>query len=186
MSCERAKLLRLHKRIKLNQGPYLVIELLGGKYEDALSLLIEAVSDDTLPAQITPLINEWSGNIIGKVDPLTTTVATADLLMWLESINQAAREVKTPLVSPAVLEQPSNVVIKPIQRTLAQDAAILAEVQRLNLDPLKLPKPDKGKAGVKAEIRSKLIKEYKDIFGSVRVFDDAWQRLRDAEKIEDK
>lgn len=72
----------------------------------------------------------------------------------------------------------------PISRSRAQDAAILAEIRICNHDPLKLPKAPAGKPGVKAEIRKRLILQT-DIFVSRKVFEDAWQRLRDHDDIRD-
>jgi hypothetical protein len=70
----------------LSEGTYLVIDKLGGRYDDALSLLVEAVSDKSLPADVKPIINPYHGVIIDTVEPSNTSVATADLLTWLESV----------------------------------------------------------------------------------------------------
>lgn len=72
----------------------------------------------------------------------------------------------------------------PMSRTAAQDAAIISELQIAGFDPLKLPKPMAGTAGVKAEIRRRLL-ERPDIFISKKVFETAWQRLRDEGAIKD-
>lgn len=71
----------------------------------------------------------------------------------------------------------------PLSRASSQRDAILAGLCSLGHDPLRYPKAEAGKAGVKAELRRRLTKDRKDIFVSARVFDDAWQRLRDDEDI---
>jgi hypothetical protein len=83
---------------------------------------------------------------------------------------------------PETTEAPK--AASPISRARAQDAAILAEIRICNHDPLKLTKAPAGKPGVKAEIRKRLILQT-DIFVSRKVFEDAWQRLRDQDDIRD-
>jgi len=74
----------------------------------------------------------------------------------------------------------------PLQRLQAQEDSILAELKRLGCNLLKLPKPPAGKSGVKKDVRTTLLTKQKHIFVSKRVFDDAWQRLRDKETIGDE
>lgn len=81
--------------------------------------------------------------------------------------------------------QPSENPIKPVSRGAAQDAAILEAIRSQGHDPLKLPKPDAGKSGVKADVRALCCLNRKDVFQSKGVFDDAWQRLRAEKKIRD-
>jgi hypothetical protein len=73
---------------------------------------------------------------------------------------------------------------KPISRTLAQETAILAAIKSLGITPLALPVPASGKRGVKAAVREMVLLE-KKIFTSPKVFDLAWQRLRDENRIVD-
>ncbi|MFM9435003.1 hypothetical protein ACFDR9_002065 [Janthinobacterium sp. CG_23.3] len=108
---ERAKLLWLKRRVALDEAPYLVIDKLDGMYDDAFSLLLEAVKDKRLPAEINPETSwdllDGDAEIIDSVDARKTTVATADLLTWLEPIisqleSQAeAPQVSTPHTAPA-------------------------------------------------------------------------------------
>ena len=58
---------------------------LGGTYEDVLSLLIEAVRMDDLPAETNCRYTPTVADMIGPVEPSETTVATTDLVKWLGS-----------------------------------------------------------------------------------------------------
>lgn len=64
---------------------------------------------------------------------------------------------------------------KPLQRTAAQDFAILCEIKKQGYDPLALPKNLPGKPGVKAAIRASLSEN--SLFTGGTVFDKAWERL---------
>lgn len=64
---------------------------------------------------------------------------------------------------------------KPLQRTAAQDSAILCEIEKQGYDPLALPKNLPGKAGVKAAIRAALSQN--SLFTGETVFNKAWERL---------
>ena len=64
---------------------------------------------------------------------------------------------------------------KPLQRTAAQDAAILGEIEKQGYDPLALPKNPPGKPGAKAAIRTALSEN--SLFTGGTVFDKAWERL---------
>jgi hypothetical protein len=83
---QRAALLKLRDRIPLNAAPYLVIAELGGMYDDALELVVEAAQKRRFPAAIVPSINPWSGNEIGAVDSEKSTAATADLMAWIATL----------------------------------------------------------------------------------------------------
>lgn len=71
--------------------------------------------------------------------------------------------------------EPDKAGPPPLQRTAAQDSAILCEIEKLGYDPLALPKNLPGKAGVKAAIRTALSKN--PLFAGGTVFDKAWERL---------
>jgi len=81
-------MLWLRKRVTLNEAPYLIQDKIGGGYDDALSLLIEAVKDGDLPAEVSPDIDPWSEVKIALVDPSKSTVATADVAAWLPSLRR--------------------------------------------------------------------------------------------------
>ena len=73
------------------------------------------------------------------------------------------------------VELDKTVPAKPLQRTAAQDSAILSEIEKLGYDPMALPKNPPGKPGAKAAIRIALAKS--SLFTGARVFDKAWERL---------
>lgn len=66
-----------------------------------------------------------------------------------------------------------------------QETAILNWLESSRHDPLKMPVPPKGRAGVKAECREALCKVPISLFMSKKTFDVAWQRLRDNGAIKD-
>lgn len=63
----------------------------------------------------------------------------------------------------------------PVQRTAAQDAAILSTLAALNINPLAIPKNKAGKAGTKKRVRTAL--EGNLLFVGSTVFEKAWERL---------
>lgn len=66
-----------------------------------------------------------------------------------------------------------------------QTNAILNYLKEHNYDPLKLPVPPLGKAGVKKDCCDSLCKNNKTLFSSKSVFKTAWDRLRANSKIID-
>lgn len=74
---------------------------------------------------------------------------------------------------------------KPVSRAVAQDAAILQAIRSMGYDPLKLPVPPAGRRGVKADVRAALEKKNQIFPTRSKVFEKAWQRLRDAGEISD-
>lgn len=87
---KRVALLRLRKTLPVVEAAYIVVDKLGGMWDDAVSLLTETIDAGDLKAQIVPKRNPWHGTIIGAVDESQTTVAMADLLHWLDGIARAA------------------------------------------------------------------------------------------------
>lgn len=92
------------------------------------------------------------------------------------------QQLTTPSPAPAVNESASDGVepdkagpAKPLQRTAAQDFAILYEIEKQGFDPLALPKNSPGKPGVKAAIRAALSEN--SLFTGGTVFDKAWERM---------
>ena len=67
-----------------------------------------------------------------------------------------------------------------------QDRVILEWLTSNRHAPLNLPIPPDGKSGVKKVCRDALTEKNKHLFSSKKIFDTAWQRLRDAEKIRDE
>lgn len=66
-------------------------------------------------------------------------------------------------------------VEKPLQRSLAQDAAILHEIKKQGYNPQRLPKNPAGKPGVKASIRSAI--DGRGLFLGETIFKKSWERL---------
>lgn len=83
----------------------------------------------------------------------------------------------TPSPAPVPPAAPVGAVGRPLQRTAAQDNAIICEIKKQGYDPLALPKNPTGKPGVKAIIRTAL--SGNKLFGSLSstIFNKAWERL---------
>ena len=102
-------------------------------------------------------------------------------------VDQEQPEVAAPAQTPApeVADEAvvkTEVAEKPLQRTAAQDAAILGEIKKQGLDPLALPKNPTGKPGVKLAIRTAL--KSNSLFVGGTVFNKAWERLTARADIE--
>lgn len=80
--------------------------------------------------------------------------------------------------SGATPREGAPIELAPVQRTAAQNSAILAELKKQGIDQLALPKNEPGKPGVRSAVW-KVLESKKDIFVSKKVFETAWQRLRD-------
>ncbi|HKT98051.1 MAG TPA: hypothetical protein VJS30_16225 [Paraburkholderia sp.] len=80
-------------------------------------------------------------------------------------------------VLPPVTETESSPTRPPLQQQ-HQESEILRVIRDLGEDPKKLPKQKPGKPGIKAAVRAKLS-------FSEKVFDKAWERLRDAGDVAD-
>lgn len=78
---------------------------------------------------------------------------------------------------------------KPISRSASQDNAILFGIRVLGMNPLALQTSPQGTPGARALVRESLRRQdpkaYSSIFISNKVFETAWQRLRDAGQIAD-
>ena len=92
----RAATLWRMKRVMLDEVPYIVLDEIGGNYDDTLLLLIEAVMNGDLGAEIKHSIEPYSGTIAAAVEASETSLATADLAKWLGSLrtNDISRESK--------------------------------------------------------------------------------------------
>lgn len=66
-----------------------------------------------------------------------------------------------------------------------QNTAILSWLKVSRHDPLKLPVPPSGKAGVKKLCRDALCESSKQLFSSASVFNTVWERLRANNEIKD-
>lgn len=91
-----------------------------------------------------------------------------------EGFNSAP--IVTSISVAAVTSATAPNVPKPVQRSFAQDAAILAALKKLGYMPASLPKRQPGKPWVKSAVKSAL--GNKGIWAPTTVFDKAWDRLR--------
>lgn len=82
---EQAKILRLKKHIALNEAIYIVMDELGGRHRDILSLVMRAVTDGHLPIKIKLNTNSLTNEVTGKADPATVFLKVGDLLKWLST-----------------------------------------------------------------------------------------------------
>lgn len=109
---------------------------------------------------------------------LLAEVASAALL-WEWEIPEAMRLLSSPTGASKPRDFPvedSTETAKPLQRSAAQEAAILRAVKAAGYDPLHLPASPTGKPGVKAQIRKTLDKD--SLFRGTTVFEKAWDRMR--------
>lgn len=105
-------------------------------------------------------------------------IAAQDVRAWLAAQGEKPSEhIQNWFASatPAPVEPSSDEAAKPLQRSAAQDAAILRQIKDLGFDPLTVPKNQPGKAGVKSAVRNALSKDR--LFTGAKVFDKAWERL---------
>lgn len=79
----------------------------------------------------------------------------------------------------------SDKTVLPVQRSTAQDTAILNAIRDARCDPLKLPKPPQGKAGIKATVRAALVGKNPVFPQKGTQFEKAWERLRNRREIAD-
>lgn len=100
----------------------------------------------------------------------TVYVGTDDAVAWMRTVG--------PFVWDSTPKQYA-------QKLPRQEEAILVIIQDLGFDPKAFPKPNLGHHdSEKSKIREHALQQ-KDLFSSKRVFNSAWQRLRDSDKIVD-
>lgn len=73
---------------------------------------------------------------------------------------------------------------RPVQRTAAQEEAILAMLRSQGINPMMMPKRKPGVSGIKSEIRKAL--GTGGLWTTPRIFEKAWERLRDRGEIADE
>lgn len=113
----------------------------------------------------------------------TTLSNAAYTFITLHSLNQWA----TALASPSTESAPSSLELaktKPRTRMNDQEDAILEEILGQGFDPMALPPSPSGRPGVKAAVRESLGES--PLFKGAKVFDKAWERLRNQRRIVDK
>ncbi|WP_040039610.1 hypothetical protein [Noviherbaspirillum autotrophicum] len=207
---ERARLLLLRKRISLVEAPYIVAVELGGGYDDALSLVLEAVKDEDLKADAKPAINEWNGAVVDPVDPHATTIAVSDLLSWMRKLIAQVPAELTPKLAAvgqftesallssekkisnippsqtaptSIQSSPAIVEDRHTLKSAKQEAAVLEWLRQSGYDPASLPKPAPGKPGVKADAKRAMLGN--PALFTQKVFESTWERLRGTGQIAD-
>ncbi len=74
--------------------------------------------------------------------------------------------------------------VKPVARWRAQEKTILNKLRELDYSPCALPRNEAWKPGVKSKVRAAIGSN--GMWHSPRVFDKAWERLRERGEIADK
>lgn len=115
-----------------------------------------------------------AGNWVGQhvLDPVAVRLSVAHRLWGYGRRGDAVVPGAVTAVTTPATAVP---VAKPVQRSAAQDAAVLAALKAMGIDPLAVPKNEAGKAGTKAEVRAALASNA--LFTGTTVFDKAWERL---------
>ena len=112
----------------------------------------------------------WLRIPVGQIVSLARIVTRADVNAWLDAQGTGYRWEG---------EQQAHARCKPVQRQQAQEAAILAKLAELGIDPQAMsPAPSGKRSPAKQAVRLAL--DY-----SPDVFNKAWQRLRNAQSIKD-
>lgn len=153
-----------------------------GRYtiEEAIILLLARTGDyyrlgKAVESGEIPCYKHEAGDKNGDPKDLCSYVCWDDLNKWIdEKTNIKKFRFPEPDTAPDTVKNAKPI---PVQRQ--QDDAILNWLKKNNYDPLKLPVPPSGKAGVK-----KLCSEAV-IFSSPSVFKTAWDRLRANGEIRD-
>ena len=99
---ERAQLLRQKPRLSIEAATTLVVDALGWGFDEALKRLKRAAKNGQLPVDVQPETNPIHGDVIAPVDSHKSTVATADLLVWIDEL---VRQSSSPvgMIVPAAL-----------------------------------------------------------------------------------
>jgi hypothetical protein len=135
-----------------------------------LTSLKEWMQDQSLRLSSTPASNKT-----GEIHITLTSLALwAKQLFEISGLSEDVDSGMAAAVAP--LPAANSEVPSQRRKQRDQEEAILQEIQNLGFDPQKLPKPEPGKAGVKASVKKKL--EGNSLFTSAKIFDKAWERLR--------
>lgn len=110
------------------------------------------------------------------------TVDAESLRTFAASLRISVR-VEAPTAPERTSDEPQDAPAKPVQRSAAQDAAILAAIRSAGHDPLNLPTNKPGRPGVKAAMRDAL--RSNPLFVGTTVFPKAWDRLRERGELAD-
>lgn len=116
--------------------------------------------------------------IIERTGRLHSEVMGVNAVDVVQLLRRRGRKIPEALLSLLRADEPAEAVA-PVQRSVAHEMNILAAIKSLGLDPLALPRSIKGAPGAKSRVRA-VTKGM-----TQKVFDKAWQRLRDSKQIED-
>jgi len=108
-------------------------------------------------------------------DSVPDQISPTDFFAWLKSRPDSEFHALRWLSEIEELKSETITSAQSLQRSKAQDDAILCEIKKQGYDPLALPKNPPGKSGVKAAIREALFKNR--LFTGQTVFKKAWERL---------
>lgn len=104
------------------------------------------------------------------------TFARDVLARWVQDVGASSLY---PFTGPLA----QSTAPKPFQRQAAQELAILEAIRQAGHDPLRLPKNEPGKAGIKAQVSDALKRN--PVFTGPTVFNKAWERMRSNGDIAD-
>ena len=146
--------------------------------DDWKTVLRLAIKAGQLPHRVEPRYVDGR-----EVEPPFYFITAPALAAWLKSAGQEpSRHIAAWLDACSLQAQGAQE--KPIQRSAAQDAAILAAIRHAKHDPLALPVNERGKPGIKAAVRDSLAGNA--LFVGRTVFEKAWGRLRQRGDIADR
>ena len=75
---------------------------------------------------------------------------------------------------------------EPRTKQLQQEKAIVAAVKSLGYYPQSIPKGKNGTRGVRSEVREQFTIRKGELFGTIRTFNGAWERVRQSGDIKDE
>lgn len=115
-------------------------------------------------------------------------VTPADVNAWLQLDPGSMLRWNATESAPVTGEAPPSVDdaahIEPVARWQAQEQTILNKLRELDYSPCALPKSEAWTKGVKSKVRAAI--GSKGMWHSAKVFDKAWERLRERGDIADK
>lgn len=162
-------------------------------FDRTIKILIAGVSDAKVGApKYEEMYETWEAALSDAIERATVSVTTisgkralahADIHAWCMQHGYFwpldSSEASQTDAPEAESDAAPRTATKPLQRQVHQEQEILDVLRTQGYDAERLPKSAAGKAGVKAEVREKLK------WMTAKVFDKAWQRLRDRGEIAD-
>lgn len=168
-------------RFTVDEAAFILARATADTWENWQQRIVKAINDETLHGY-------GSECVAPRLEPMRllesclVEVYGDDVNSWLASSFK-----RVMFRFPQSLDSaPSNEAFRQlpktsdaIQRSQAQDAAILDAIRAAGHQPKSLPKNPSGKPGVKAQIRAKVTNTHPGLFpAKSRTFDKAWDRLR--------